>query len=950
MFDGNHRSRRQVNLGTKNRRRGRAGTRTSTTAIATGSTEGGRESLLEQTRILREQRRRQQLEERSSTKIQKVYRGWKGRKYVANQLLEHLWQQQRRETTTDLNNNHKNNLHHESFLLSLRLSAHLLHALDCGKASSSSSSLTTVENWLLEHATHIQQTDGTGLPYALSYRIVQAALTRLRPLQKSADVSEEKVQAYFTIVHYYLPQPAATNLSLWKTLGGASGFLLLLQSTQECLWWYFAAPPKDDYTSMVQTLWSWSRQGVQEAGHHDSSLQRHVEALLGAIAMGHHTGIAKDPDWMGHQADKPAQSLPYETHFEALVQVITTASNSSDSNAITKAYSRVLGQILHGRWHIVLSNVLDFQKTQHALPSRPLLQFLQFVLTHHKDLAMLTSLVVKGEDVRSIVLLQQQQQNQHKDVADKAQDEDDKALEEEMEEQMAPPPQQPSPAPDGVAPMAEANNESSSSVNSTSKKHKSAATRRFTKQDLQTMPQLERFYQDEMQRQCNQTMSTLLEQAKSSNPAAKAYAQSMVEMAVQIGTPSVWISWGNILLKPKKDEDDETMVDTAEQSYREAYFQLLNRLLQGSTGLRPRMSAGSPFLSQLAFAGNGELIERLWQAVLAHAGDERSASSQDLLTCSMLTVFCDVFAQYLIALSDEKFLQQYTIVGASPGAPPKTLLAEELIGYLRTLLHEVYWTKPVIADDIKIATSISAANDAEDTLRAMRARFLLSGTKLWVSLYERWCRLVRSKPFCDESKWWFPHLATQEGERAVVHESAVRQARRAANNPNNGVVEMDIDSSDEDDDEDLEENDRDQRSGNQSQEMTNADVENDALANAFRDPKMARVLTCIPQALPFDRRVRLFDTLLTADKLKTQDENAEMRAAMIQMMQGIENPSFAAGRERVEIRRDRLYDDSMRQLNKLGPKLKRKVQVSFVNQHGTAEAGIDGGGVFKVSL
>ena len=43
----------------------------------------------------------------------------------------------------------------------------------------------------------------------------------------------------------------------------------------------------------------------------------------------------------------------------------------------------------------------------------------------------------------------------------------------------------------------------------------------------------------------------------------------------------------------------------------------------------------------------------------------------------------------------------------------------------------------------------------------------------------------------------------------------------------------------------------------------------------------------------------------------------------------------------------RLFLDSLEQLNKLGGRMKNKVQVSFVNSEGLDEAGIDGGGVFK---
>jgi len=124
-----------------------------------------------------------------------------------------------------------------------------------------------------------------------------------------------------------------------------------------------------------------------------------------------------------------------------------------------------------------------------------------------------------------------------------------------------------------------------------------------------------------------------------------------------------------------------------------------------------------------------------------------------------------------------------------------------------------------------------------------------------------------------------------------------------------------------------------------------ADPEAEALAEAFSDPKMARVLASIPQALPFDRRVKLFSALLRASKVRTQNEEAEMHEAMLAMMRGHE--TALSGRERVEIHRDRLYDDSMRQLNQLGQKLKRRVQVSYINQYGAQEAGIDGGGVFK---
>eukprot|EP00985_Skeletonema_marinoi_P034729 scaffold44674_cov146-Skeletonema_marinoi.AAC.2 len=135
----------------------------------------------------------------------------------------------------------------------------------------------------------------------------------------------------------------------------------------------------------------------------------------------------------------------------------------------------------------------------------------------------------------------------------------------------------------------------------------------------------------------------------------------------------------------------------------------------------------------------------------------------------------------------------------------------------------------------------------------------------------------------------------------------------------------------------------------ESVDVDEGDAGGDALASSFRDPKMARVLTAIPQAMPFSRRVNLFQSLIDSDKLLMQDEEATFR----HMMMNLDNPEQdgeMGGRVRVTIHRDALYSDSMNTLNPLGKKLRKKVQVTFVNQHGATEAGIDGGGVFKEFL
>lgn len=52
----------------------------------------------------------------------------------------------------------------------------------------------------------------------------------------------------------------------------------------------------------------------------------------------------------------------------------------------------------------------------------------------------------------------------------------------------------------------------------------------------------------------------------------------------------------------------------------------------------------------------------------------------------------------------------------------------------------------------------------------------------------------------------------------------------------------------------------------------------------------------------------------------------------------------------ISVRRDHIVEDGFARLNALGSKLKCCVNVSFVNELGLAEAGLDYGGLFKEFL
>ena len=361
----------------------------------------------------------------------------------------------------------------------------------------------------------------------------------------------------------------------------------------------------------------------------------------------------------------------------------------------------------------------------------------------------------------------------------------------------------------------------------------------WTKQDIQTIPKLDRLYR-------NQIISTL--QLHNQKQLSQANAKEMDHLVKQLTQPSLWVS----------------VLATDEPKTKVIVVTLLASLLRTCSGYQTT-STTIPFLSHLAF--DQTFLTQLWCHLQTNNNNNNNNSHDD---AAAMIVFCDVFAHHLISLSDSQFLSNFT---SWSHHTTNHILVNDVIVKLRIILHDLYWQRPVLANDINVNNN--------------NARLLLSGTKLWNSIYERWCRLVRVAPFCHESMWWFPKLISRED----VH------------------------------------------------------VDVDALADAFKDAKMGRILTCIPQALPFERRVTMFHALLKADKANTQNDTADFRRVMEQG-----GDMMLLGRERVEIHRDSMYDDSMNQLNQLGHRLKRKVQVTFVNQHGTHEAGIDGGGVFKEFL
>lgn len=408
--------------------------------------------------------------------------------------------------------------------------------------------------------------------------------------------------------------------------------------------------------------------------------------------------------------------------------------------------------------------------------------------------------------------------------------------------------------------------------------------RRSQRLELQTASKLNHMYKLKLQKERNSVLENLRKQSQPFK------LDLLRTIAMRLGK-------GDIYLKS--------------QNSSEVLISLLYTALAYCSGTVARDSAMSPLLSKVAF--HPTFKEGLWMHIKHKSdmlNDRIDIDEYDMTKFyESLVCFCDVFTHQLLALDDEEFLLAFTPVN-SDGAPRSKLVASDIVQVIKTVLYDLYWSNPVSLSDLSLPMH---------TLGFCRVRLLLSGTKLWNALYTRWSRLYRSSNFCDESAWWFPHLVSQASDE-------------------NGVHHQNIDAMDIDDDDSLD---------SLMEINTNVEFENEALASSFKDPKIARILTSIPQALPFDRRAKLFSSLLNADIRKTQDESEAMHAMMINMQRGIEGAEYT-GSLKCNIRRDHMYEDSMEQLNKIGSQLKKRVQVTFIDDKtGKAEAGIDGGGLFK---
>lgn len=105
-------------------------------------------------------------------------------------------------------------------------------------------------------------------------------------------------------------------------------------------------------------------------------------------------------------------------------------------------------------------------------------------------------------------------------------------------------------------------------------------------------------------------------------------------------------------------------------------------------------------------------------------------------------------------------------------------------------------------------------------------------------------------------------------------------------------------------------------------------------------PKL-EILKHMPFVVPFETRVRIFRDFTNIDRTRRFHASSPMRTTTI---------FEPYGRHHASIRRNHLFEDAFENFYQIGEGLKDIIQITFVDKFGSAEAGIDGGGVTKEFL
>lgn len=391
-------------------------------------------------------------------------------------------------------------------------------------------------------------------------------------------------------------------------------------------------------------------------------------------------------------------------------------------------------------------------------------------------------------------------------------------------------------------------------------------------------------------------------------------------------------------------------------------------------------------------SGQKEVLSALTEAKPAsNQFNYQPASQEEILAWQeewrILLLFLELYTFILKLMDDEEFfsleeqspVKPTSIYQFRHGALPLSDIAD-LGGFLKNLAFSLYWHAAELAEynDVEDVTTISAIFGGNLTSAAVPkgAAKTLAGndvsqtymkglaTGLLHMLHERDSR----RKFLPDNYWLMTnHFDLQGFIPAVVAEEERRHE----------LIQ-------EDEEEDLPELDEQSRiesdespqlpslgalfniraphtPRSQSSRQAEALAKQRELARKRRhlqslNPRL-EILRNLPFFIPFDTRVQIFRRFVYRDQerrrngyVEPDDWRMSVAATQARDLHGRHRGMDLIGRHHASIHRGSVFEDAFESFYGLGEELKEPIQISFIDQFGQPEAGIDGGGVTKEFL
>lgn len=346
-----------------------------------------------------------------------------------------------------------------------------------------------------------------------------------------------------------------------------------------------------------------------------------------------------------------------------------------------------------------------------------------------------------------------------------------------------------------------------------------------------------------------------------------------------------------------------------------------------------------------------------YQGAITGKGDKVETGDDDD-DWRVILLFLELYSFLLIVMDDEDFFNagKNNSIGGGEGsrtrdsAPPLKDVMDLTI-FLKNLAFAMYWyTGEIMREgqrasvgDIPNGAGVGDANTDADELEVAGVKGMgFSYVKGLVTNLLRMVYLRDSRRrFLPQNHWLMTSRFDMEGFiPAVVAEEENRhklEAEEEENEPDSQEFPGQVDS-------------RFQRMHKHRQRQQ----KNHHLAAVA--PRL-EILQHLPFFIPFDTRVQIFREFVSVDQRRRRGGNTDPDAWRAIFFSGRRRHGDAHGdahtalsKHHATIRRESVFEDAFTEFYPLGDGLKEPIQITFIDQFGAQEAGIDGGGVTKEFL